>query len=414
MWLAGVVQHGRSSAFVGVGLHRRLAGALVGLFTSDPAIVPSASACLRIVALRAFCSTRGAWSSTQAFNGAGDTRTPTVINLCVFWLWEIPLAYVSRDARRARAARRLRRDHARVLDARGRRRNPVPARKVEGEEGLNSAPMHPGHRAAFNAAFAPALAARYAEPTSCAAPARMPGFRLAETPVFLTPELDAALAKAAREIVDALSAPGLLARMKQAIPPRWDAPGMDPIPSLAQVDFAVVREGGRPRSEAHRAAGLPVALRVRGAPGRRVERGSRGRRGPPAGRVEPVLLRARPERVRRPVPADRRGVGGSRRGRPAGPRARPAEDRDRLLGDPRAARGRERRPARPREGGAASFPRRLGPARPREAHLQPHRVRRAHPDGRAPSVRLPRGPRRRGGCRTRTGTGRGRRRRCRF
>jgi hypothetical protein len=67
-------------------------------------------------------------------------------------------------------------------------------------------------------------------------------FRLAETPVFLPSYLRERLERAAREIMALLSRPACLAGMKKSIPARWDAPGMDALPSFTQVDFAIVRE----------------------------------------------------------------------------------------------------------------------------------------------------------------------------
>lgn len=62
-------------------------------FTNDPEVFKYAVMCLRTVAC-GFLFYAFGMVLTQSFNGAGDTRTPTVINLFVFWLWELPFAYI--------------------------------------------------------------------------------------------------------------------------------------------------------------------------------------------------------------------------------------------------------------------------------------------------------------------------------
>ena len=69
-----------------------LARGIVSLFTEDPAVTAYAVDCLRIVSLGFLFYAYG-MVITSSFNGAGDTWTPTWLNLFVFWLWEIPLAY---------------------------------------------------------------------------------------------------------------------------------------------------------------------------------------------------------------------------------------------------------------------------------------------------------------------------------
>ena len=66
---------------------------IIFLFTQDPNVVPYGVDRLRIVAY-GFLFYAWGMVITQSFNGAGDAWTPTIINLFVFWLWELPLAYV--------------------------------------------------------------------------------------------------------------------------------------------------------------------------------------------------------------------------------------------------------------------------------------------------------------------------------
>jgi putative MATE family efflux protein len=65
---------------------------IVRLFTHDPEVIPLAATSLRILSYGNIGYAYG-MIMLQAFNGAGDTVTPTWVNLFGFWFLEIPLAY---------------------------------------------------------------------------------------------------------------------------------------------------------------------------------------------------------------------------------------------------------------------------------------------------------------------------------
>src|SRR5258708_32712770 len=69
------------------------AGPIIRIFTVNPQVASYGIDCLRIVSYGFLFYAYGMVLG-QSFNGAGDTWTPTIINLFVFWLWELPLAYV--------------------------------------------------------------------------------------------------------------------------------------------------------------------------------------------------------------------------------------------------------------------------------------------------------------------------------
>jgi putative MATE family efflux protein len=91
VWLTGF---SNMLFLIGVGLVFILfAEPLVAIFTNDPNVVPYAVACLRVVSYGYLFYAYG-MVIVQAFNGAGDTYTPTLINLGCYWLVQIPLAYM--------------------------------------------------------------------------------------------------------------------------------------------------------------------------------------------------------------------------------------------------------------------------------------------------------------------------------
>ena len=98
-------------------------------------------------------------------------------------------------------------------------------------------------RELFNAQFKPELYDWYRAELSRRLNAPFE-FRLAETPLFLTDDFKERAVTSAQAILDQLSDPKLIEQMKAAIPERWNTPGMDALPNLAQVDFAVVNENG--------------------------------------------------------------------------------------------------------------------------------------------------------------------------
>ena len=67
---------------------------IIGFFSQAVPVVESGALCLRIITAGYLFYAYG-MVVTQAFNGSGDTRTPSRINLVAFWLFQLPFAYVA-------------------------------------------------------------------------------------------------------------------------------------------------------------------------------------------------------------------------------------------------------------------------------------------------------------------------------
>lgn len=66
---------------------------IMKIFTQDPEVIKYGAQCLQIVAFGYVFYGYG-MVIVQSFNGAGDSRTPTIINLFMYWFFQVPLAYL--------------------------------------------------------------------------------------------------------------------------------------------------------------------------------------------------------------------------------------------------------------------------------------------------------------------------------
>jgi len=91
VWLTG----GYNLVFLGgvAVVFLMFAEPLILLFTSEPGVVKIGVRCLQILSAGYLTLAHG-MVVMQAFNGAGDTDTPTLVNLACHWLLQLPLAYL--------------------------------------------------------------------------------------------------------------------------------------------------------------------------------------------------------------------------------------------------------------------------------------------------------------------------------
>ncbi|MBT8256623.1 MAG: MATE family efflux transporter, partial [Bacteroidia bacterium] len=67
---------------------------ILKIFSVEPEVIESGALSLRVIAAGYVFYAYG-MVIIQSFNGAGDTRTPTIINFFCFWIFQLPFAYLA-------------------------------------------------------------------------------------------------------------------------------------------------------------------------------------------------------------------------------------------------------------------------------------------------------------------------------